>query len=134
LRLPLSRKPLAVSGNDMKKGLLPRQLPEMGAYMQWGTRAAYGLAVGIGGGLVSLLLMVVSGPHFSNVEQWEAIAMGWFLLGGGVLLVSSFVSGVFLHRYYIQCRSWPATALVFAANVLVVAALALIAAAWAAGL
>ncbi len=118
----------------MKERLLPTQLTQMGAYRQWGSRAAYGLAVGIGGGLVSLLLMVVSGPRFSNVEEWEAIAIGWFLLGGGVLLVSSLVSAVFLYRYYIQCHSWLSTALVFAVNVLVAAALALIAAAWAAGL
>jgi hypothetical protein len=100
----------------------------------WRTRAGYGLAVGIGGGLASLLLVLVSGPRFSNGQQWETILLGWFLLGGSVLVVSSVLSGFFLHEYFVQCRSWPASVLVFAINVLVVAALALLVATWAAGL
>jgi uncharacterized YccA/Bax inhibitor family protein len=118
----------------MKKRILPDQLPMPGSLRKWGPRAGYGIAVGIGGALVSLLLMVVSGPRFSNVEQWEAIALGWILLGGVMLVLASIVSGLFIHHYYIQCRSGPAAVLVFSANVLVVAALALLAAAWAAGI
>jgi hypothetical protein len=118
----------------MEKMLLRLQRAVADAFRRWGPRSAYGIAVGIGGGLASLLLIVVSGPRFSNVEQWEAIALGWSLLGGAILVLASIVSGMFLHDYYIQCRSWPVAVLVFAVNVLVVAALALLAAAWAAGL
>ena len=107
--------------------------PAMAAFGPWRTRAGYGLAIGIGGGLASLLLVLVSGPPFSNGDRWAAIALSWFFLGGGVLIVSSVISGFFLHRYVVQCRSGTAAVLVFAANALVVAALALLAAAWAAG-
>jgi hypothetical protein len=106
----------------------------MAAFGRWSARAGYGLAVGIGGGLVSLLLVLVSGPPFSNREQWKAIALGWSVLGGVVLVASSVLSGVFLHGYYVQCHSRTAGGLVLAANVLAVAALSLLAAAWAAGI
>ena len=118
----------------MEKGLLRLRQGVENAFRRWGPRSAYGIAVGIGGGLVSLLLVVASGPRFSNVEQWEAIALGWMLLGGAMLVLASIVSGLFIHDFYIQCRSRPAAVLVFSANALVVAALALLAAAWAAGI
>jgi len=118
----------------MEKGLLRLRQGVENAFRRWGPRSAYAIAVGIGGGLVSLLLVVASGPRFSNVEQWEAIALGWILLGGAILVLASIASGILIHGYYSQCRSRPVAVLVFAANVLVVAALALLAAAWAAGI
>ena len=118
----------------MNKGLLHGPFSIGGVFRRWGPRAGYGIAVGVGGGLVSLLLVVISGPRFSNAEQWEAIVLGWTLLGGGILVLSSFISAMLLYGHYAQCRSGLAAVLVFAVNVLVVAALALLSAAWAAGL
>jgi len=104
------------------------------ALVSWSACVAYVLAVAISAGLASFLVLVSLGPQFSSGEQWEGFGIGWFKLGLPLVAASALLSGAVAYPVYRRRGSWLGTALVFGINILVVTAVALLGAAWDAGL
>ena len=97
-------------------------------------RVGYGSAAGVAGILLALLVVILSGPHFRNAETWEGLALGWLYFGVPATAVGIAVSSVLVFPIYRSCRSWVSAGAVFLLNLLMIALVVLILAAWAAGI
>ena len=112
-----------------------RGTPEIAARpaSQRAGRMAYGLFVAFAGVLEAFLIVVATGPYFSNGESWQAFALGWLVFGTPAGLVLGCVSAIAVYPLYVRLSSWTRLGAMCFLNVLVVAAVLVWVAAWSAG-
>ena len=101
---------------------------------RWLGRVAYGLFVSFAGVGAAFLIVLVTGPLFSNGESWQAFALGWWVFGVPIALFLGAASAAVVYPLYIRLLTWPALGAACVSNVLIVAAVILWAAAWGAGI
>ena len=96
-------------------------------------RVVYGMGAGVAGMLLAFFVVALWGTLLDNGEIGEALALGWWYFGGPASVIGIVLSGLLVFPFYRGRRSWGGAGAVFASNALVIAALVLLLAAWAAG-
>ena len=118
----------------MSNAVSTRDLLTGGSRASWAFRIAYGLAVAVAAGLASLLVVVATGPLFSNGEAWETFAIGWSVWGIPAALAGGALSPLVLYPTYMQQKTWVGSALLFIANLVTTVVIVLALAVWGAGI
>lgn len=86
------------------------------------TRALYSLSVAVASGLLAFVTLLYLGPFFESGERWENLALTWMFFGLPAVAAGAACSAL-VAPLYDRVRGAPRRALLYAANVVVVAAL-----------